>query len=149
MLIVKLNRTDVIKVTEKSEKTPKQFVVSNFDSVIITSGYEERLRPMKIHSPHMPLVFLKAIDECPHTVIPELDGAAVETCEDPWPLAVETQSLHPITLPLELFHIDENRDRIKEMKSIESLIIGEVRFGRGKSRRGIWGSRKTLDLRGR
>ena len=46
-------------------------------------------------------MLVKSVNESPHPVIPQLDHAAVKTREDPWPLTVETQSLHSITLGLE------------------------------------------------
>ena len=49
-----------------------------------------------------PIVLVEAINESPHPVIPKLDHTAVKTRQDPWPLTMETQSLHSITLRLKL-----------------------------------------------
>lgn len=48
------------------------------------------------------IVLVKAINESPHPVIPKLDHTAVKTRQDPWPLTMETQSLHSITLRFKL-----------------------------------------------
>lgn len=47
-------------------------------------------------------MLVEAINEGVHAVVPELDHAAVQTRQDPWPLAVETQALHSIALRLKL-----------------------------------------------
>lgn len=47
------------------------------------------------------IVLIESVDEGAHAVIPELDHAAVKTCEDPWTLAVKAQAFHSIALRLE------------------------------------------------
>lgn len=47
------------------------------------------------------VVLVELVDQGSHAVVPELDDAAVETRQDPWPLRVETQALHSVTLRLE------------------------------------------------
>ncbi|GER35508.1 SusC/RagA family TonB-linked outer membrane protein [Striga asiatica] len=49
-----------------------------------------------------PIVLVKPINESAHAIIPELDHATVKTRQDPWPLAMETQSFHSIALRLKL-----------------------------------------------
>jgi hypothetical protein len=55
-----------------------------------------------MNSTHWPIVLIEAVDECAHTVVPQLDDTAVQAGQDPWPPRVEAQPLHPITLGLKL-----------------------------------------------
>lgn len=48
------------------------------------------------------IMLVEPINESAHAIIPELDHATVETRQDPWPLAMETQTFHSITLRLKL-----------------------------------------------
>lgn len=57
---------------------------------------------MKVNTANGAIMLVKAVDESVHTVVPELDHATVKTGQDPWPFAMETQSLNPITLRLKL-----------------------------------------------
>lgn len=57
---------------------------------------------MEMNATHGSIVLVEAINESAHAVIPELDDATVQTRQDPWPLAVEAQPFHSITLRLEL-----------------------------------------------
>lgn len=66
-----------------------------------TSRDEERLRFVEVDAADGAVVFVESVDEGSHPVIPELDYAAMEAGQDPWPLAVEAQPFYPITLRLE------------------------------------------------
>ena len=61
-----------------------------------TSGHEQRLRVVKVHASHGPVVLVESIDEGSHAVVPQLDHAAVQRGEDPWPLRVERQALDAV-----------------------------------------------------
>jgi hypothetical protein len=67
-----------------------------------TPGDEQWLRLVEMDTTDRSIVLIESINESPHPVIPELDHAAVKTRQDPWPLTMETQSLHPIALRLKL-----------------------------------------------
>lgn len=63
------------------------------------------------------IVLVKTVDESAHSVIPELDHTAVETGQDPWPLAVKAQPLHSITLGLEFRqHLKTQLNALIEIK---------------------------------
>lgn len=57
---------------------------------------------MKMNTTDRSIVLVESINESAHAIIPELDHAAVETRQDPWPLAVEAQTFHSIALRLKL-----------------------------------------------
>lgn len=57
---------------------------------------------MKVNAPNGSIVLVEAINKGAHTIIPELDHAAVETGQDPWPLGVKAQPFHSIALRLKL-----------------------------------------------
>lgn len=111
---MELDSADVIKMPKKCKKTPMCFVIPDLDLVVITSGDEEGLGVMEVNPPDGTVVLLEAVDEGPHAVVPELDHAAVEAGEDPWPLAVEAQALHPVALRLELRQHRRNPARIED-----------------------------------
>ena len=79
-----------------------------------TSRDKERLRIVEVNSANRTVVLIEAINESAHTVVPELDDATVQTRQDPWPLSVEAQSLHSVTLRLEL---GQHRDHSRKFNS--------------------------------
>lgn len=66
-------RPNVVQVAIEREQTPPRLVAPDLDLVIITTGYEQRLRLVEIYSSHGSIVFFEAINECSHAIIPELD----------------------------------------------------------------------------
>ena len=44
------------------------------------------------------VMLVEPVDERAHAVVPQLDHAAVQRGQDPWPLGVEGQALHPVAL---------------------------------------------------
>lgn len=81
------------------QHSPKQ--TESKQKEIQTSGNEKRLRFVEVNAANGTVVLVESVNEGAHAVIPELDHAAVETGEDPWPLAVKAQSFHSIALGLE------------------------------------------------
>lgn len=57
---------------------------------------------MEVHAAHGAVVLVEAVDKRAHAVVPELNHAAVQRRQDPWPPRVEGQALHPVALRLEL-----------------------------------------------
>lgn len=99
---MKINRPDVVKMPDQRKDTASEFVVPNLDFVIITTRDEKRLGAMEIDSTNRSFMFVKAIDERAHTIIPKLNGAIVQTGEDPWTGRVEREALDAITLRFKL-----------------------------------------------
>lgn len=89
-------------MSKQGKQTSVSFVIPHLDLVIISSGHEERLCDVEVDAPDGPVMLVEAVDECPHPVVPQLDDAAVEAGEDPWPLAVEAEALDSVALGLEL-----------------------------------------------
>lgn len=67
---VKLNCTDVIKMTQQGEKTSAQFVIPNLDFVIITSTNNKRIGFVKVDTSYGSIVLFEAIDDGTNSVIP-------------------------------------------------------------------------------
>jgi hypothetical protein len=74
---MKLNGTDVVQVAEKREKASTEFVVPDLDLVVIAAGHKERLKVVKAHSAHRPVVFVEAVEHGAHAIIPKLNDAIV------------------------------------------------------------------------
>ena len=63
------------------------------------------------------IVLVETVDQSAHAVVPELDDAAVQAGQDPWPSRVKAQTLHAITLGLELRqHCDSLADPLRGYK---------------------------------
>lgn len=76
------------------------------------------------------VVLVKAVDESAHAVIPELDHTAVKTRQDPWPLAVEAQPLHTVTLGLEFRqHLKKKNHTEFQIKNSNFNNPNTIRFG--------------------
>mmetsp|Transcript_9821 Transcript_9821/g.19423 ORF Transcript_9821/g.19423 Transcript_9821/m.19423 type:complete len:228 (+) Transcript_9821:354-1037(+) len=97
-LAVKLHRANVIQMPQKRKQAPSLLIVPHLDLVIISSRHKQRLRWMKIHSSNRPFMLIEAINQRPHPVVPQLNHPAVKRGQYPWPLRMETESLHSITL---------------------------------------------------
>ena len=63
---------------------------------------------MEVHAAHGSIVFIEAIYESSHAIVPQLDHARVQRSQDPWSLGVERQSLDAVRLGLQM-EIDEHR----------------------------------------
>lgn len=57
---------------------------------------------MKVDAPDWSIVLIESVYERAHPVVPELNNAAVQAGENPWPARVKAQPLHPIALGLKL-----------------------------------------------
>lgn len=70
----------------------------DLDLVIITARYEQWLCLMEVYTPYGAIMFLKAIDESAHAVVPQLYCGGVKGDENPWPAAPE-ESIRLWNLP--------------------------------------------------
>lgn len=68
----------------------------------VTSGDEMSLRIVETDTAYGSFMLFEPVDKNAHTVIPLLGHPAVQARQDPWPLTVETKSLHPVALRFEL-----------------------------------------------
>ena len=76
--MMKLHCSDVVKMASEGEEALPLLVVPNFDFVVISSGYEERLRLVKVDSPDRSFMFFKLVDDRFHGVINELNSSGVQ-----------------------------------------------------------------------
>lgn len=57
---------------------------------------------MEVNPTHRPIVFVKAIQERSHLVVPELDYTRVQGRQNPWSLRVKAEALDTVALRFEL-----------------------------------------------
>lgn len=99
---MKLNSADVVQVTQQREQAPAQLVIPHFYFVVITSRNNERLAAMKIDTTYRPVVFLKLIEHSAHSVVPQLDMAIVQGCQNPRANGMKTEAFHAIAFAFKL-----------------------------------------------
>lgn len=113
------HRTDVIQVPIEREDTASSLVRPDFDLVIVSTGYEERLRLVEINAADRAIVLFEPVDQGAHAVIPQLDRRGVERNENPWSgepvsfwyllqVAVEEYRLGWKAMPLARDDLDSN-----------------------------------------
>lgn len=64
------HRSHVVQMTIEREQTPPSLVAPDLDLVVITAGHEEGLGRVEINASNGAVMFLKAINEGAHTVVP-------------------------------------------------------------------------------
>jgi hypothetical protein len=67
---MKLNSSNVIQVTQEGEETTTELVVPHLDLVVVSTRHDERLVEMKVHTAYRAIVFLEAINDSSHAVVP-------------------------------------------------------------------------------
>lgn len=83
-LVVEEDGSHVVEMAVECEEASPSLIRPDFDLVIVTTRYKERLCFVEVDAADRPIMLLKSIDQCAHPVIPELDGGGVEGDEDPW-----------------------------------------------------------------
>ena len=73
------------------------------------------------------VVFVEAIDQGTHAVVPQLDHTAVQGREDPWALRVEAQALDAVALGL--CEVDDERVKVSDAFEHGSIGGDVVRVG--------------------
>ena len=68
------------------EETTAGLVRPHLNLVVIATRDEEGLSLVKIDTSNGSVVLLESIDQCSHSIIPELNGGRVKRDEDPWPV---------------------------------------------------------------
>lgn len=99
---MKINRPDIVEVSDQGKDASPEFVVPDFDLVIITARNEKRLRAMEINAANRPLMLVEAIDEGAHAIVPKLDGTIVQAGQDPWTGGMEGKALDTIAFRFKL-----------------------------------------------
>lgn len=72
--MVEEDGSDVVKMTVEGEETASSLIRPDLNLVIVTARDEERLGLVKVDATNWPIVFLEAIDQSPHSVVPELNS---------------------------------------------------------------------------
>mmetsp|Transcript_11249 Transcript_11249/g.32344 ORF Transcript_11249/g.32344 Transcript_11249/m.32344 type:complete len:424 (-) Transcript_11249:228-1499(-) len=67
---MELDGADVIQVAQQCEEAASELVIPDLDLVVITSGHDERLLQVEIHTAHGTIVLLETIDDGSDAVIP-------------------------------------------------------------------------------
>lgn len=68
--MVEENRPHVVQMPIERKQTSASLVAPNLDLVIISAGHEQRLRLVEINATNGTIVFLKAVDQRAHAVVP-------------------------------------------------------------------------------
>jgi hypothetical protein len=68
--MVEENRPDVIQMTIEGEEATACSKRPDFDLVVVTSGYEQRLGAMEVDTSDGAVVLLEPIYQGPHAVVP-------------------------------------------------------------------------------
>jgi hypothetical protein len=61
-------------MTEQCKETTAEFIIPNFDFVIVTSGNDEGFHEMKVDAADGTVVLFKSVDDCSHAVIPSVEA---------------------------------------------------------------------------
>lgn len=75
--MMKEGRPDVVKMAKQSEETSFEFVVPDFDLIVIPTRYKERLLVMEADTSNRAIVFIKFFQEGAHPIIPQLYNTTV------------------------------------------------------------------------
>jgi hypothetical protein len=68
--VVELDRTDIIQMTKEGKETTAEFVIPDFDFVIVTTRDQQTFRNVKIHTPDRSIVFFESVNHRSNAVIP-------------------------------------------------------------------------------
>lgn len=67
---MKEDSPNVVQVSVEGEKTPPSLIRPDFDLVVVSAGYEQRLRFVKIYPPNRPIVLFETVDQSAHPIVP-------------------------------------------------------------------------------
>lgn len=109
--MVEEDGADIVEVAVQRKQAAARLIGPDLDFVVIAAGDEpagsqyatppmpqglgaggsQWLRLVEVYAADRPVVFLEAVDEGAHAVVPQLDGGGVEGHEDPWPACGQQQ----------------------------------------------------------
>jgi hypothetical protein len=67
---MKANSTNVVQVSQQSEKTSTQLVVPDFNAIVVSATNYEGLRLMEVYTSHGAVVLVETVKESTHPVVP-------------------------------------------------------------------------------
>jgi hypothetical protein len=103
--VVEENGSDIVEVAIQGEEASSCLVGPDLDLVVVAATDEEGLGSVEVASADGAVVFLEAINQVTHAVVPKLDGGRVKGDENPWPvkaMSAGTQAA-PVRLGADLF----------------------------------------------
>jgi hypothetical protein len=65
-----LNGTNVIQVTQERKQTATEFVIPDFDFVIVTTRNNQRFVRVKVDTPDRAIVLFESINDSSNSVVP-------------------------------------------------------------------------------
>jgi hypothetical protein len=68
--MVEKHRSNVVQMAVEGEETAPSGEGPDFDLVVVSSGYEERLGAMEIYASHRSIMLFEPVDQGAHAVIP-------------------------------------------------------------------------------
>jgi len=86
--MMELYCADVVQVAKKGEEATPQLVVPYLNLIVITSRDEQRLRLVEVDATDRAFMLIKAVNECAHPIIPQLDDTTVQAGQNPWPFGM-------------------------------------------------------------
>lgn len=77
VLVMELGRAHIVQVAEQGEDATTLLVIPHLDLEIVSAGNEQGLLAVEGDAPHWSIVFIELLQECVHSVVPQLDHAIV------------------------------------------------------------------------
>ena len=84
-LMVKEYGPHIVQVAIEGEQTPPRLVRPHFDFVIVAAGHKEWLGFVKVYASYWAIVLLKSVNQCAHTIVPQLDCRGMQGDQNPRP----------------------------------------------------------------
>ena len=72
-----MDSTNVIQMTKESKETSSEFVIPDFDFVIVSTGTNEWFIEMKVHAADRTFVLFETINDCADAVVPPVCGVMI------------------------------------------------------------------------
>ena len=78
---VKLDGSDVVQVPQQGEQATAEFVIPNFDFVVIAAGDDQWFEEVEVDTADGSVVFFEAVDYGAYAVVPSFVGEKQNRCE--------------------------------------------------------------------
>ncbi len=82
--MVEEDRPHIVEMSVQGKKTSSRLIRPHLDLVVVAARYEKRLCLVEVNPSDRAVMLLKSINQCSHTVVPELDCGRVKRDKDPW-----------------------------------------------------------------
>lgn len=78
------NGSDIVEMAVKGEQATSCLIRPDLDLVVVATRDEEGLCLVEVNTTNWSIMFFESIDQCSHTIVPELNGGRVKRHENPW-----------------------------------------------------------------